>query len=115
MMWSTTKRRTSRKATLAELSWLLRSNLRASDVAARVGPEEIAVLFPDTNEEQARSVIEKLSSLVSREGSILHQSTLAEIGVATFDPSSSQTDLQAMLDIAQLDMSLTKLQWSSSR
>lgn len=46
------------------LANILRQNLRVSDVAARYGGEEIAVIFPDTDAEGATAVIERIRQLL---------------------------------------------------
>src|ERR1035437_10261287 len=46
--------RSAVNTSLKELSWMIRSNVRASDIVARVSANEIAVLLPNTDEKQAR-------------------------------------------------------------
>lgn len=47
-------------AVLVNISTLAQSIVRASDVLARIGGEEFAILLPDTDKEQARQLAERL-------------------------------------------------------
>lgn len=42
-----------------------RDNVRATDIVARLGGDEFALLFPETGEESAGTVLQKISSLIS--------------------------------------------------
>lgn len=53
-------------AVLRQLGAILRSNVRASDIAARLGGEEFAVLLPETGLEHALRVAEKLRGIVAQ-------------------------------------------------
>ena len=60
------------------------STIRSSDLIARVGGDEFAVILPETNEEQARSAIEKISASLHEK---LHKNGLSStfsIGVVTY-------------------------------
>jgi diguanylate cyclase (GGDEF)-like protein len=59
-------------AVLAALGQALRSGTRRTDVAARIGGEEFAVLLPRCDHNQARAVAEKLRAAVDN-GVVRHQ------------------------------------------
>jgi diguanylate cyclase (GGDEF)-like protein len=59
-------------AVLAALGQVLRSGTRRTDVAARIGGEEFAVLLPRCDLAQARAVAEKLRTAVEK-GVVRHQ------------------------------------------
>jgi diguanylate cyclase (GGDEF)-like protein len=100
-----------REASLLQLSELLRTELRASDVVSRVDVNELAVLLPNTNADQAHAVIEQLSSVVAREA-LTFNDAFAEVGISTFDPQTRTCDLEAMLDLAHVEVSFTNLCWA---
>jgi diguanylate cyclase (GGDEF)-like protein len=50
---------------LAEVASIVRSTLRVDDVGARYGDHSLAVLLPDTDEEQAQQMAEHVRRLVS--------------------------------------------------
>lgn len=56
---------------LVKVVEVIKSNLRSTDTIARVGGDEFAILLPETNSEQARSVIckirEKLNAAMAEE------------------------------------------------
>lgn len=79
---------------LIDISVLLKACLqRSSDVLARIGGEEFAVILPSTNLEQCREFATKLNSKISQ-GAISHpNSTVADIvtlsiGIATLNATS---------------------------
>jgi diguanylate cyclase (GGDEF)-like protein len=100
-----------RETSILQLSDLLRTELRASDVVARVDIDELAVLLPNTNAEQAHTVIEQLSSVVAREA-LTFKDAFAEVGISTFDPQTRTCDLEVMLDLAHVEVSFTNLCWA---
>ena len=51
---------------LVHLGEVIRSTLRASDVPARYGGDEFAVILPDTGEEAARSAADRISDALQR-------------------------------------------------
>jgi diguanylate cyclase (GGDEF)-like protein len=103
--------RLARNATLAELSWLVRSNVRASDIVARSNESELAILLPDTDAAQAAIVVNGCITLVSREQSTVHPSSIVRVGYSTFDPTWDPCDLEVMLNTARLEMHATPTRW----
>jgi diguanylate cyclase (GGDEF)-like protein len=78
-----------------------RSMKRASDIAARIGGEEFAILLPETNEEAARSFAERLRHEISECGPIVQGEKLAltaSVGVAV--ASRHTTRVAALLRAA---------------
>ena len=74
-------------ALLTEVGAALTASLRGGDVPARVGGEEFLVLLPDTDQEAAELVAERLRSVIadldeSPDGRYVR----ASLGVATLDP-----------------------------
>jgi diguanylate cyclase (GGDEF)-like protein len=76
---------------LATVGALVESHTRSSDIAARYGGEEMAVILPETNREQAAIAAEKLRRRI--ENDIEGRAGLAvtvSIGVATAVPSETK-------------------------
>jgi len=78
---------------------MLRTTVRATDVIARVGGDEFAILMPETGAEEARAVIERarreLDRLTVRDG----RHVLFSIGLVTFDrPPGSLDELTSAAD-----------------
>jgi diguanylate cyclase len=47
---------------LREISDIIRSSIRASDIAARYGGEEFAILFPETSKSEGKIICERIRS-----------------------------------------------------
>ena len=78
-----------------------RSIKRASDIAARIGGEEFAILLPETNEEAARSFAERLRKEIAECAPIAHGEKLAltaSVGVAV--ATRHTTRVNALLQAA---------------
>ncbi len=91
---------------LQELGRLLQSSLRETDTAARYGGEEFVLLLPDTTEDQATVLAERLRRAVNSmqlnyKGLQLHFTV--SIGVTSTVPACSQAQLQL---IEQADLAL---------
>jgi diguanylate cyclase (GGDEF)-like protein len=79
---------------LAVVGIFLRSEIRTSDVAARMGGEEFAVLLPDTSREGALQLAEKLRrGLHAVKVTGLQQPLTASFGVATFPDDAVDGDV----------------------
>jgi len=66
----------------------LRHHIRETDVLARVGGDEFAVLLPETDDDQARVVAEGIVRTLGRQVAVLGDKTIqvtASVGVALFD------------------------------
>jgi diguanylate cyclase (GGDEF)-like protein len=78
-----------------------RSIKRASDIAARIGGEEFAILLPETNEEAARSFAERLRKEITECAPIVQGEKLAltvSVGVAI--ATRYTTRVNALLQVA---------------
>ncbi len=90
------------------LTWtaeLIRSTLRASDVPARYGGDEFAIILPETDKDEARSAAERILEAFRDRAFVGEQRgpvpIAASIGVATFPGDGrTATDLIAAADRA---------------
>lgn len=94
-------------AVLREVAKALISNLRESDVPARIGGDEFVVLLPDTTAADARVVLERVRSRLKQTPRLRAHSVTASIGVVSYD--RVPTDIDAMLKAAD------KLMYSAKR
>jgi diguanylate cyclase (GGDEF)-like protein/PAS domain S-box-containing protein len=92
---------------LTRLAVLLRERLRETDVVARVGGDEFAVLLPHTDGEQAEAVAEQLLEMIRRytfvvAGQPIH--VTASMGVAFFpEGEAAADDMFSRADLAMYD------------
>ncbi|GGE65551.1 GGDEF domain-containing protein [Streptosporangium jomthongense] len=96
-------------AVLREVGNLLLSRIRESDIAARIGGEEFAVLLPDTSQEQAMELAERLRFLLQELRVRFRQDVLrptASFGVAMLVPEDER--LETLLSRADEAMYLSK-------
>jgi len=89
---------------LAHVSRLLRASVRGSDVVARIGGDEFAILLPETDQTAADEVAAKLEALIAEEPcawTALDLRVGASIGVAaTTGDSLTANGLMAAADAA---------------
>ena len=89
---------------LQQVSATLKTNLRESDLIARVGGDEFAALLPRTDTEQSRQVVEKLSEvlqclrLMTAEGEIPMSLSVGTATVPGFPPVTSAAELLRVAD-----------------
>ena len=84
---------------------LLRQRMRQTDVLARVGGDEFAVLLPQTDAERAQIVADEVVKALSRQNAVLGEQSLtitATLGVAMFDHLSA-TEVLARADFAMYE------------
>ncbi|MEN9354263.1 MAG: hypothetical protein RL318_1588 [Fibrobacterota bacterium] len=92
-------------ACLQSLATCLRQNVREGDLVARLGGEEFAVLLPDTQFEQAITVVERLFEAI-RSLAIPHADSPTSLhvtlsaGLAFRHPEESSSSLMARADTA---------------
>ncbi len=79
-------------AALTELGRRLPSELRAVDVAARVGGDEFAIILPDTNEEGAREIGERIRHAVRDHTYVGATRVGISFGVAIYDRDGHTLD-----------------------
>ena len=83
-------------ALLKELAHLLQREVRASDLAARMGGDEFMLLLPDTTVEQAEPLLRELLCRISDlrfnwQGKVYH--ITASLGLVAFDRFSPEPDV----------------------
>lgn len=90
-------------AVLVNISALAQSIVRGSDVLARVGGEEFAVVLPDTDEEQAKQLAERMRTgfeqhKIAIEGGEISCTASFGIACANLAELTSEFEPQAMLE-----------------
>jgi diguanylate cyclase (GGDEF)-like protein len=90
---------------LKEIAALLLAHTRASDLVARYGGEEFAVLLPETGEEHAHSVGEKIRQVIEEHpfalaAGELPKSLTISVGVASSSAEPSADSLIQKADVA---------------
>jgi diguanylate cyclase (GGDEF)-like protein len=89
-------------ALLKNLASLMRGCLRSSDMVARYGGDEIAILLPETDKSKATEIAEKLRRLIEGTGFECNGKKInitSTIGIATA-PDDRIADWKGMLDNA---------------
>jgi diguanylate cyclase (GGDEF)-like protein len=77
---------------LATIAALIRDNLRSTDICARVGGDEFAVVFIDEHAD-VRPVLRRLARRIAEVGSCFADAKVsASIGMATFDTAPASAD-----------------------
>ncbi|MEM4152588.1 MAG: GGDEF domain-containing protein [Candidatus Pacearchaeota archaeon] len=65
---------------------IIKSNIRETDIAARFGGEEFVVLMPETKEEEAEKMAERLRNLIMADKFLFNYGVTVSIGVAQNKP-----------------------------
>jgi diguanylate cyclase (GGDEF)-like protein len=89
---------------LCQLAEAIRSQLRTTDLAARWGGDEFAIVAPNTSEASARTLAERMRALAAERVSPWHGT--ASVGVATVDPGNGDGDFQIDGLIQAVDVAL---------
>jgi diguanylate cyclase (GGDEF)-like protein len=86
---------------IATVGALVEANTRSSDIAARYGGEEMAVILPETTREQAAIAAEKLRRRIESESEARTRvSVTVSIGVATVEPPRAGARAEAVAGAA---------------
>lgn len=83
---------------LVEVGTCLKANLRKTDVAARIGGDEFACLFPETGQVEAKIAFEKAIDMLERCTKEYGWPITFSVGLVTFD--SPPEDINEALKIA---------------
>jgi diguanylate cyclase (GGDEF)-like protein len=90
---------------LATVAAELQGNVRRVDLVARLGGDEFAILLPQTNQDSARSVLGKLSDLLSGAMQRGGWNVTFSIGVVTFlNPKSAIDEMIKIADEVMYSM-----------
>jgi len=94
---------------LQQVAATLKTNLRESDLVARVGGDEFAALLPRTDTDQGHQVVEKVRDilqslrLMTAEGEIPMSLSLGAATVPGFPPVTSAAELLRVADKRMYD------------
>lgn len=83
---------------LCTIAQILLSSVRSSDVAARVGGDEFAIMLPELGPDEARRTLERLRGALSQPAPDLSCAVTVSVGAVTF--MMAPDDLQAMVRMA---------------
>jgi diguanylate cyclase (GGDEF)-like protein/PAS domain S-box-containing protein len=90
---------------LKGVAGLLRQRLRQTDIVARIGGDEFAVLLPQTDADRAQSVADEVVKALGRQMAVLADQSIrvtASIGVTMFD-GLTDTEVLAYADLAMYE------------
>jgi diguanylate cyclase (GGDEF)-like protein/PAS domain S-box-containing protein len=87
---------------LREVAGRLRESVRATDVVGRFGGDEFVIVCPDTDEDAAMAVAERIRSSVARPLDNVHAQypVTASVGVALWEPGEASIEADALFRIA---------------
>ena len=97
---------------LKEIAHRVEGQIRSMDTAARFGGDELAILLPETNQEEAKRLAERIREVIAHEPfaltSQITRDLTISVGVAALAPGRNETDLKALADrlIAEADAAL---------
>ena len=97
---------------LKEIAHRVEGQIRSMDTAARFGGDELAILLPETNQEEAKRLAERIREVIAHEPfaltSQITRDLTISVGVASLAPGRNETDLKALADrlIAEADAAL---------
>lgn len=86
---------------LQTIAYVLKRNLRQSDIVGRIGGEEFAIYLKETSVQQAKVIGERLTKPIAfRSESDSHLSVTLSIGAVSSYPQASFTELVGLADTA---------------
>jgi len=97
---------------LTAVATVLQDRVRQSNVVARYGGDEFAILMPETNTEQAKTLAERLRASLAADPYLAAHHVTASFGIATF-PVHGPTQ-EEILRVADAGMFLAKHQKGNS-
>lgn len=77
---------------LKEIAALIRGTIRNVDIEARIGGDEFAILLPETTMENARSMIERIHTVVKEELRKKNWQVTISTGIASFEKAMPSAD-----------------------
>ena len=97
-------------AVLREVATRIRAEVRSTDVVGRFGGDEFIVLCPDTDEEAARQIAERIRLVINRpfDGVPRKYTVSSSIGVAVHHPTESAMSADALFTQADEAMYRSK-------
>lgn len=99
---------------LVHVAQLVQANIRGTDVAARIGGDEFAVILEEVDEEQAEAKARQLDEVMRTAPCIFGQEALplsASIGLTMLRPNDTE---DALIERADSDMYARKRAWHES-
>jgi diguanylate cyclase (GGDEF)-like protein len=90
-------------AVLKDFAALIAANIRQSDLLARYGGDEFALILPEANPADAHSVCEKLRTLVATHTFSFEEKTVpvtTSIGLQSYTDSAGETSLDTLIAAA---------------
>jgi diguanylate cyclase (GGDEF)-like protein len=92
--------RSAGDSVLTELAAMVKDNIRKTDIFARWGSEEFAILAPGIDLDQGRMFAEKLRMLVEEYGFSVKEKVTCSFGASFYRPSESSEDFVQRADAA---------------
>lgn len=90
------------------------NQVRNTDVVARLGSDEFAILAPNTNHEQAKNLVTKIKNAISHIKVQLNDSTAVPLSIAMGSAGSNVHTPEELMKIADQDMYLDKEEYYKS-
>ena len=79
-------------AVLRQVAISLKKNVRATDVVCRYGGEEMSIILPNTNEEEATAIAQKLCNIISAQKFKLSNNRESNVTISLGVSTYGETD-----------------------